>query len=115
VSDQEQSGQRRLVSGGRRRRLGRGRYVVMMTVRICAGSSCHLRGTYQIIEVFKRIIEEQALQNQVELKGCFCMGRCTDGVNMEIDGRALTGIKPEEAADVFQREVIDPLKERPAS
>ena len=39
-----------------------------MDVNICVGSSCHLKGSYNIIHVFQELINQYHLEDQVELK-----------------------------------------------
>ena len=50
----------------------------MTVITVCVGSACHLKGSHQIIEYFKKAIEESGLEKEVELKGTFCMEKCTD-------------------------------------
>ena len=47
-----------------------------MEVTICIGSSCHLKGSRDIISILQRLIALNRLEDQVELKGSFCMGEC---------------------------------------
>ena len=57
----------------------------MVTVTVCVGSSCHLRGARVVIERFNELLEKHGLQDKVGLKGSFCMERCGEGVNWQID------------------------------
>ncbi len=50
-----------------------------MVVKICLGSSCHMKGAYKIVEKLKETPE-------VKLYGSLCMNNCSNGVNVEIDG-----------------------------
>ena len=45
----------------------------MKTINVCIGSACHLKGSYDVIEEFKKKIDECSLQGEVELKAAFCM------------------------------------------
>ena len=49
-----------------------------MDLMVCVGSSCHLSNSREIIGRFKELIASHGLENQVELKGSFCMGHCAD-------------------------------------
>ena len=44
-----------------------------MIVLICVGSSCHLKGSEEIVELLKKKVEEHKLDNEVTLAGSFCM------------------------------------------
>lgn len=55
-----------------------------MDIRVCVGSSCHLKGSYMIIKRLQELIKENGLEKEVTLKGAFCMGKCVDGIPIEI-------------------------------
>lgn len=40
-----------------------------MLIQICVGSSCHLKGTEQIISLFQQALKEYALEEEVTLAG----------------------------------------------
>ncbi len=78
----------------------------MKSVKICIGSACHLKGSYQVIEVFKGLIEEYKLQDQIELNAAFCVGNCTQAVSvMRWDGKLLSVAK-ENARETFINEIM---------
>ena len=57
-----------------------------MKITICIGSSCHLKGSRQVVEELRRLIEQNGLKDKVELGGVFCMGKCQQGVCVKVDG-----------------------------
>lgn len=57
-----------------------------MKIEICVGSSCHVRGSYEVVKNVEAFVKNQELEQEIELKGCFCMGHCTEGVSIKIDG-----------------------------
>ena len=57
----------------------------MVEVKVCVGSSCHMKGSYQVIMTFKKMIEKLGLQDKVALKASFCMGRCLSGISMTVN------------------------------
>ena len=81
----------------------------MVTVTVCVGSSCHLKGARVVIERFSELLEKQGLQDEVVLKGSFCMERCGEGVNWQIDQEPFTSASEEEAVRVFREKVLAPL------
>ena len=77
-----------------------------MNIYICVGSSCHLKGSYEIIEGFKDYIKEFRLEAKVNLNASFCLGRCTDGVAIKIDNEFVTGLNSDNMREVFLRKVL---------
>ncbi len=84
----------------------------MVTISVCVGSSCHLKGAYDIIHQCECLIEELGLKSLVELRGTFCLGRCTEeGVTVVVDNEILSGVSPENFRDIFMEKVVGKLKE----
>ncbi|MCX7884755.1 MAG: NAD(P)H-dependent oxidoreductase subunit E [Caloramator sp.] len=78
----------------------------MISVYICVGSSCHLKGSYQIMKIFQEIIKEKNLENKVELKASFCLGDCINGVSIKVEDKIFGNITPENAKDKFNEYVL---------
>lgn len=79
----------------------------MTTISVCIGTSCHLKGSYNIIQTFQQLIEENGLHDRVGLKGSFCMRSCDQsGVRVNL-GEESYNIAPEEAHAFFKEKVID--------
>lgn len=78
----------------------------MVDIYICVGSSCHLKGSYSIIEELKRLIALEKLENMVNLKASFCTGDCTNGVCIEIDGEKIQKISRENVGTFFESRVL---------
>ena len=75
-----------------------------MTVSICIGSSCHIKGSHQIVNRLQQLVTEHGLDDKVQLQGSFCMGQCQAGVNVMVDG-AHHSVSPD-TVDEFFRSVI---------
>lgn len=82
----------------------------MKTVTVCVGSSCHIKGARQVISRFDERLKEEGIQDKVELKGSFCMERCGEGLNWQIDDRPMTSASVEEAVNSFEELVVRPAK-----
>lgn len=79
----------------------------MVTISVCVGSSCHLKGAYEIIHQCEVLIKEFDLKGQVQLQGTFCLGRCTEeGVTVVVDEEILSGVSPGNFKDVFYEKVV---------
>ena len=76
-----------------------------MKVTVCIGSSCHLKGSRQVVEEFQHLIGENELQDKVELGGTFCMGNCQQGVCVTVDGE-LYSVSPETAKSFFEEYIL---------
>lgn len=78
----------------------------MKKVVVCIGSSCHLKGSRQVVEQLQQLIAENNLKEEVELSGTFCMGNCRNGVSVTVDG-TLFSVNPETVNDFFQNEILN--------
>ena len=78
-----------------------------MIIQICIGSSCHLKGSYELVEKFKAAIEAHDLDAEITLAGSFCTGKCNrEGVTVIIDDEVYTGITPEDFKEFFREKVL---------
>ncbi len=78
----------------------------MLTVSVCVGSSCHLKGAYAVIKELQRLIDEYSLKDKIELKACFCLGKCQEGVSVMVNDRIYTGLTKENIAEFFCRNIL---------
>ncbi len=76
-----------------------------MTVKICIGSSCHVKGSRQVVEQLQYLVKENGLEEKVELAGEFCMGQCRSGVNVKIDDK-IHSVTPETTKEFFEKEIL---------
>jgi len=81
----------------------------MHTVTVCVGSSCHIKGARKVIMCFNELLKEHGLEKDIELKGSFCMERCGEGLNWQIDDEPLTSSGVEEAVQTFKERIISPI------
>ncbi len=79
-----------------------------MKIKVCIGSSCHLKGSKLVVETFRELINQNSLQDKIDLAGAFCMSKCQDGVCVSLDGN-ICSVKPEMAEMFFEKEVIQKL------
>ena len=67
-----------------------------MIVQVCVGSSCHLKGSEEIVELFQKAVETHHLEQEITLVGSFCIGKCNRiGVTVQVDDDVYTGITRE--------------------
>jgi NADH:ubiquinone oxidoreductase subunit E len=79
-----------------------------MVITICIGSSCHLKGSREIVHTLERLINVHKLGDQVELNGSFCLGQCVKGVCVKMNDE-LFSLTPDNTENFFQREVLGRL------
>ena len=82
-----------------------------MIIQGCVGSSCHLKGSMDIVGLLKKAIEDNHLERDVTLAGSFCTGRCNrNGVTITVDDDVYPGVTKEGFRDFFQEKVLAKLK-----
>lgn len=77
-----------------------------MDIKVCIGSSCHLRGSYEVIEKLKALIAEHGLGDTVQLGASFCLGKCGTGVTVTGDGEFWEGVTPDTVEKIFSEKVL---------
>ena len=82
-----------------------------MIIQICVGSSCHIKGSPEIVELLQKAVAEYGLDDEVTLAGSFCIGKCNRvGVTVQVDDDIHTGITKENFKEFFKENVLDVLK-----
>lgn len=79
-----------------------------MKVTVCIGSSCHIKGSRQVVEQLQQLINEKNLSDKVELAGTFCLGKCQQGVCVTVD-EEFYSVTPANVNEFFEKEVIAKL------
>lgn len=83
-----------------------------MIIEICVGSSCYIKGSHDLVELFREEIEKNNLDAQITLAGCFCTGKCNrDGVTVVIDDEPFCGVTKENFDTFFRENVLTKIKE----
>ena len=76
-----------------------------MKITVCIGSSCHIKGSRQVVERLQTLIAEKALGDKVELSGTFCMGKCQMGVCVSIEDQVYS-VTPDSVDSFFEEAVL---------
>ncbi|MCR5055726.1 MAG: (2Fe-2S) ferredoxin domain-containing protein [Clostridia bacterium] len=83
-----------------------------MIIQICVGSSCHLKGSEKLVELFQKAIAQRKLEDEITLAGSFCTGQCNRiGVTVTVNDDVFTGITPEDFDSFFNDKVIKSLEQ----
>lgn len=81
-----------------------------MNLTVCIGSSCHLKGSKKVAQLFEQLIDEKNLRDKVNFYATFCMGNCQNGISVSVDDQAFS-VTPETAQQFFQQEVLSRIGE----
>lgn len=76
-----------------------------MKVSVCIGSSCHIKGSRQVVEQLQYLIHENGLDEKVNLGGTFCMGKCQQGVCVTVDDQFYS-VSPDTVQDFFRDAIL---------
>ena len=75
-----------------------------MKITVCIGSSCHIKGSRQVVEQLQYLVRENGLGSRIELGGTFCMGKCQQGVCVTVDGEFFS-VSPETVSSFFEKQI----------
>ncbi len=80
-----------------------------MKITVCIGSSCHIKGSRQVVESLQYLISKHNLGDVVDLGGTFCMGKCQQGVCVKVNDEFYS-VSPDTVNEFFEKEVLGKLK-----
>ncbi len=75
-----------------------------MKITVCIGSSCHIKGSRNVVEQLQKLIADNDLTDKIELSGTFCMGNCQQGVCVTVDGKFFS-VTPDTVVEFFENNV----------
>ena len=75
-----------------------------MKITVCIGSSCHIKGSRQVVTGLQKLIADNGLADKVDLGGTFCMGQCQKGVCVMVDD-TFHSVTPETVEAFFNEHV----------
>ena len=82
-----------------------------MIIQICVGSSCHIKGSADIVELLQKAVAENHLESEVTLAGSFCIGKCNRvGVTVQVDDEVHVGVTKEGFREFFEQHVLAKLR-----
>lgn len=83
---------------------------IIMNIYICVGSSCHIKGSYEIIRLLKEAITERSLENEITLSASFCLGHCTNGVTVKVNDKIICGVSEDNFQEFLETEILSQIK-----
>lgn len=83
----------------------------MLIVQVCVGSSCHLKGSGEIVNLFENAIAEHHVEDEVILTGSFCIGKCNRvGVSVQVNDDVHVGVTTENFREFFKTNILDVIE-----
>ena len=83
----------------------------MLFVQVCVGSSCHIKGSADIVELLEAAIKEHGIEDDIVLSGSFCIGKCNRvGVTLQVNDEVHVGITRENFKEFFNKNILDVIK-----
>ena len=78
----------------------------MLSIHLCLGSSCYVRGSDQIAKTLQELIAHHSLQDQVDIVGSFCLEHCSMGVTLQVEDQIFKEVYPEMVVAFFEQEIL---------
>ena len=83
----------------------------MLIIQICIGSSCHIKGSADIVELLQKAVEEHHLEDEVTLVGSFCIGKCNRvSVTVQVNDDVHVGITRENFKEFFREHILNVIE-----
>lgn len=73
-------------------------------MQICLGSSCFSRGNKEVVLFIREYIRTNHLEDRVIFRGGRCMGRCSNGPNLIINGVPTEGVTLAKIEGILEKE-----------
>ena len=78
-------------------------------ITVCTGTGCHASGCHQVVDAFKKILQNHPEGHRVNLRMTGCHGFCEKGPLVVIHPQKILyqRVKPENAQEIFQETVLN--------
>lgn len=77
-----------------------------MKITVCIGSSCHIKGSRQVVEQLQSMIRQHDIADKVDMGGTFCMGKCQEGVCVNVDEQ-FHSVSPDTVEEFFTKNILE--------
>jgi NADH-quinone oxidoreductase subunit G len=78
----------------------------VVRIEICIGSACYLRGANKVLHTLTTLLDKQGITHEVDLRGDFCQGECTEGVILRINGELIKNVQPDGVYQLFVNKIL---------
>ena len=84
----------------------------MVFIEVCVGSSCHLKGSPELVELLENAVKENPLEDEVVLSGRFCIGKCNRvGVTVTVNDEIFIGITRDNFREFWDNQVMKRIRD----
>lgn len=80
-------------------------------VAVCVGTSCYLKGSYNLLQGLLKLIKEQGVEDRVSVGATFCLERCSQGPNIRVNDEIISGVTEANLQDIFEQEILSKIRE----
>ena len=77
----------------------------MITIQVCIGSACHLKGSYSVINKLQSVVKEKQLDSRILIKAAFCLGECTKAVSVKVNHKSVQSLD-EDGVESFINDLL---------
>jgi NADH:ubiquinone oxidoreductase subunit E len=74
-------------------------------MQICLGSSCFSRGNKEVVQFIREYLRKNHLGDKVIFKGARCLGHCSNGPNLVINGKVIEGVGLSRVEKILEDEI----------
>jgi NADH:ubiquinone oxidoreductase subunit E len=78
----------------------------MKSIHICMGSSCFARENRENLRIIEDYLRNKGLSDSVHIEGSLCMGECSRGPNITVNGTAYHEVNCEELISILDKELM---------
>lgn len=78
----------------------------MVEVKVCVGSSCHIKGGAKTLKLFKELIEAHGVRDRVSLAADLCLNNCTHAPNVVVNEMIYGNVTPDRAEQFFMDNIL---------
>ncbi|HMK51921.1 MAG TPA: NADH-quinone oxidoreductase subunit NuoF, partial [Thermodesulfobacteriota bacterium] len=77
-------------------------------ITVCAGTGCHASGCHQVVDAFKKVLQDHSAGPQINLRMTGCHGFCEKGPLVVVHPQKILyqRVKPEDAPKIFQETIL---------
>lgn len=90
--------------------LWKGKEEEKTVIEVCVGTSCYLKGSYDLIQLLTQKIKSLGLTEHIDVKATFCMEKCNKGPTIRVDNDIITNINPDKVEDIVSNLIVPIVK-----
>lgn len=78
---------------------------IRFEMQICLGSSCFSRGNKEVVQFIREYLRKNHLDDRVIFSGARCLGHCSNGPNLVINGKVIEGVGLTQVEKILEDEL----------